>query len=371
MHNGAPRSRPVLHILAPARQGGLEKVVTMLCAGQGPEGTHVAAVVTPDDMRQHHPFVEGLQNAGIPVTPVIVGGRSYMRECRLLSSLLSKLNPAVVHTHGYRADVIGGIVARSSGARTVSTVHGFTGGSPRNRLNERFQLIALRHADGVIAVSRPLVARLVQAGVQSRKIHYVQNGFAPSCTLSREAARAKLGIGADALIAGWVGRLSPEKAPDVALEALARSDQRWQIGIVGSGSEEAALRRRAAFLGVDHRIKWYGALPNAGSVLPAFDALVLSSRTEGTPIILLEAMHAGVPIVATLVGGVPDVVNASQATLVEPDEPGMIAQALDRIATHPIEAQQRAARAASRVADGFQATAWLERVSAVYEKVLA
>jgi glycosyltransferase involved in cell wall biosynthesis len=340
----------------------------MLSAGQR---AHVAAVLTPNQLWREHPFIGDLAQAGVPFSPIVAGARSYLTEFKLLASLVNRIQPAVVHTHGYRADVIGGQAARRCGVPTVSTVHGFTGGSRRNRLNERLQLLALRYADQVIAVSRPLVARLVRAGVPTEKIHYVQNGFAPSCMLSREAARSKLGIAADALVAAWVGRLSREKGPDVALRALASSDQPWRLAFIGSGPEEGELRRLAVRLGIDDRIDWCGAVPNAGSVLPAFDALILSSRTEGTPIILLEAMHAGLPIVATLVGGVPDVVDASQAILVPPDEPAMIAQSLDKIATRPTEAQQRAMRAADRVADKFQPAAWLKRVSAVYEKALA
>lgn len=343
----------------------------MLSAGQRAQVAHVAALLTPDQPWSEHPFIDELAEAGVPFTPIVAGARNYLTEFQLLATLIDRIKPSLVHTHGYRADVMGGLAARRCGVPRVSTVHGFTGGSRRNRLNERLQLFALRYADGVIAVSRPLVSRLAQAGVPAQKIHYVQNGFAPSCTLSREAARAKLGIAPDALVAGWVGRLSTEKAPDVAVEAIARSNRTWQIGFVGAGPEEVALRRQVDRLGINDRIKWYGAVPNAGSLLPAFDALILSSRTEGTPIILLEAMHAGVPIVATLVGGVPDIVNASQAILVPPDEPGMIAQALDRIATHSADAQQRAAHAADRVADAFQPAAWFERVSAVYERVLA
>src|ERR1700682_6172378 len=162
----------VLHILAPARQGGVESVVTMLSAGQRTEGTHVAAVLSPAEVRDH-PFLAGLETLGVPVTTVSFPARSYIREYRSLKGLIGRLRPRVVHTHGYHADVIAGAAARSLGVRVVSTVHGFVGVTRRNWVYERMQIIALRRADALLAVSAPLVERLAQRGISRNKIHLV------------------------------------------------------------------------------------------------------------------------------------------------------------------------------------------------------
>ena len=154
----------VLHVLAPMREGGLERVVTMMSVGQKASSVHVAAVVEPSAPNPH-PFLVQLEAFGVPVTRIVVGARSYVQEYRALSALVARLQPRVVHTHGYRADVIGGAVARAHRVPTVSTVHGFTGGGIRNRLYEWAQFFALRRADAVIAVSAPLVQRLGENGV--------------------------------------------------------------------------------------------------------------------------------------------------------------------------------------------------------------
>jgi glycosyltransferase involved in cell wall biosynthesis len=362
----------VLHILAPAHEGGLEKVVTMLSAGQGTKRAHVAAVVALGGEADDHPFITRLEALGVPVTRVEVGGRGYLREYRSLVALVARLKPAVLHTHGYRADVIGGFVARARGIPTVSTVHGFTGGSTRNRLNERVQCLALRRADAVIAVSRPLVKRLAHAGIPLRKIHCVPNGFAPSShSLTRVAARRELGISEHGLVAGWVGRLAHEKGPDVMLDALFECDPAWRLSIIGDGREHGKLRQRALELGIEARVSWHGAVANAGALLTAFDALVLTSRTEGTPIVLLEAMHACVPIVATRVGGVPDVVTPAHALLVPPEQPRTIARALEEVAREQSAASHRAMLARERVVQSFDSAAWLSEVDAVYREACA
>lgn len=341
-------------------------MVAMMSVGQLPNAVHVAAVVEPGTA-ERHPFIGQLEAAGVPVTRVVVGGRGYLREYRFLSALIARLQPGVVHTHGYRADVIGGAVARAHHVPSVSTVHGFTGGGRRNRLYERVQSFALRRADAVIAVSAPLVLRLTKDGVPRDRIHCVPNGFAQSVeTLTRAAARKRLGIRADALVAGWVGRLSNEKGADVMLNALAGTDPRWELSVIGEGDELDSLKQQAVKLRIAERIAWHGHIANAGSLITAFDAFVLSSRTEGTPITLLEAMNAGVPIIATRVGGVPDMVDSSQALLVAPDQPGMIAEALSQLERDPSSANARSKRARQRLVESFDRSRWLMAIDAVY-----
>lgn len=356
----------VLHVLAPAREGGLERVVSMLSERQGRDTAHVAAVLSPGD-EEKHPFVGALEGAEIPVTRIVVGPRSYLREYRSLGALVARLQPRIIHTHGYRADVIGGAVARAHRVPTVSTVHGFTGGGRRNRFNQTVQCIALRRADAVVAVSRPLVDRLERAGVPRGKIRWIPNGFAPPAhTMTRAAARQLLGITADAIVAGWVGRLSHEKGPDVMLSALAQADGSWRLSMIGDGRENSRLREQAAKLGIGHRLVWHGAVPNAGELMPAFDAFVLSSRTEGTPIALFEAMYAKIPIVATQVGGVPDVLTSEHALLVPTDQPVTIAKALAELRLEPAAATRRSELAYDRVLRTFSADAWIEAVEEVY-----
>ena len=110
---------------------------------------------------------------------------------------------------------------------------------------------------------------------------------------------------------------------------------------VGDGPERAALVAQAAALGIASRVHFTGMVPEASSILPAFDALVLSSRSEGTPMVLLETIHAGVPIVASAVGGVPDLVPAGSALLVPPNDPVALASAIDQALADPGAARTR------------------------------
>jgi glycosyltransferase involved in cell wall biosynthesis len=347
----------------------MERVVTMLSAVQREEGVHVVAVLSPADVVDH-PFIAGLEKAGVPVTIVEVPGRGYRREYRSLRALITRLQPSLVHTHGYHADVIGGAATRSLGVRTVSTVHGFLGVPLRNWLYERMQLVALRRADAVLAVSAPLVDRLARSGIPRDKIHLVPNGYSPSAPhLSRTAARHELGLSDDALVVGWVGRLSHEKGADVMLDAIAACEPPWRLSLIGDGPQRKRLRQRAGDLGIADRVSWHGSVDNAGALFSAFDAFALSSRTEGTPIALFEAMSAGVPIIATEVGGVPDVVTSAHAMLIPAERPSMIAQSLTALRRDPSSARERAQLARERVARVFGAETWLAAVDSVYARV--
>ncbi len=364
-------NRPaVLHILAPTQQGGLERVVIMLSSGQLANGAHVAAVLEPGDSDKH-PFVSRLRMLGVPVTAIEVGARSYRAEYRALARLISDLKPNVVHTHGYRADVIGGAAARSCGTPAISTVHGFTGGGLKNFVYEHVQRFTLKRADAVIAVSAPLASHLARAGIHGERIHCIPNGYERSAGVADRAfARKRLGIMGNRRIVGWVGRLSREKGADVMLEALALADESWQLSIIGDGPEADSLRRQAERLGIEGRVTWHGVVDDAGTLLSAFDAFVLSSRTEGTPITLLEAMDAGIPIVATTVGGIPDVVTPAHAILVPPEQPSSIASALAELLTNPRATAERSAAATERVRASFSRGAWLDAVNDVYATVL-
>jgi glycosyltransferase involved in cell wall biosynthesis len=356
----------VLHILAPTREGGLERVVTMMAMRQMSDGVHVAAVLEPGTDNDH-PFVARLEALHIPLTRIVVGARSYLSEYRSVRTLIRQLKPGVVHTHGYRADLIGSLAARHQRVPTVSTVHGFTGGSLRNRLNEVVQRFALRGFGAVIAVAAPIVGRLTAAGVPRSKIHCIPNGFTLAVDrLERSSARRKLGVSDGKLIAGWVGRLSREKGADVMLRALSRSDPAWHLSIIGEGPESNELLRLSGELGIGGRVTWHGAMTNAGSLFGAFDAFVLSSRTEGTPITLFEAMDARVPIVAASVGGVPDVISAAHAILVPPEQPDSFARALEEIQRNPAAAVERSARARERLISAFGASDWIDAVDAAY-----
>jgi glycosyltransferase involved in cell wall biosynthesis len=329
MQETDPGSHPlrVLHVLAPAETGGLESVVRGLAGGLSERGHRVVvgAVIAPG---ARHRFVEESRAAGVDVRALEIPTRAYGLERRTVGRLIAELGAEILHTHGYRPDVVDRGVARRAGIAAVTTVHGFIGGSWKGRIYERMQVRAFKRFDAVVAVSGVLRDQLLERGVRSDRLHLVANAWSGEPPISRDEARRRLDLPSDAVVVGWIGRLSPEKGPDLAVRTVALLPASVSLSFVGDGPERETTIRLAEELGVSGRIRWHGSLPGAGSLLRAFDAVLLSSRTEGTPIVLLEAMAAGVPVVATAVGGVPAALLPGAGTLVEPGSVEGLAAAL-------------------------------------------
>jgi glycosyltransferase involved in cell wall biosynthesis len=267
--------------------------------------------------------------------------------------------------------VLDASVPRHHGIPIVTTAHGFTGGSWRNRLYEYVQRRTFRRFDAVVAVARSLGERLAHSGVPRSRLHVVPNAWRrTAATLERAAARRMLGLPAEGFVVGWVGRLSGEKGLDVLIDALPHLPAvPLIVSVIGGGMERRSLEARATQQGVADLIRWHDVVPDAERLYTAFDVFVLSSRTEGTPVVLFEAMGAGVPIVTTAVGGVPDVVSRDEATLVPSEDSRALAEGIRDVYTHSAAAARRARAARERLQRDFSAGPWVERYMDIYRLV--
>ena len=362
----------VLHVIAPADVGGTERVVHTLATGQHQAGHQVRVVAVLGNGADRHPFLVPLDEAGVETIPLRVHPRAYGRERTAIEELCRRLRPDVMHTHGYHVDVVDAGAARRAGIPTVTTVHGYTGGNWKNWIYERLQRRAFRRFDAVVAVSRPLARDLERTGVPAARMHIVPNAWPASDPppLPRDQARAQLAVPDGRFHVGWVGRLTPEKGADVLLAALALlADLPLVVSVVGDGRRRQALQGTAARLGLGDRVRWLGKVAAAARLFAAFDVFALSSRTEGTPIVLFEAMAACTPIVASAVGGVPDVVSPEEALLVAADDPTALADAIRSVHADRAAAAQRARRANARLTRDFAPGPWLERYERIYRSV--
>jgi glycosyltransferase involved in cell wall biosynthesis len=232
----------ILHITVPAVAGGLERVVEALAVGHHRRGHDVRVAVLLLHGQPTHPFIESLEDAAVPVSIVHVSPRAYLRERRAVATLCKRIRPDVVHTHGYRIDVVDRPVATRLGIATVTTVHGrdFKRG-PKAWFYEWIQRRSYRHFDAVVAVSTALYESTLRDGVRIDRLYRIFNVW-PGLRepLSREDARRELGLDPDARVVGWVGRLTPVKGPDLFLQAVGRLEApRPVAAVVGYGPEEA------------------------------------------------------------------------------------------------------------------------------------
>ena len=195
---------------------------------------------------------------------------------------------------------------------------------------------ALSEADGVIAVSSELARRVVALGARRECVRVVIDGVDREtfCPGDQQAARERVGFDPGVRHLLFVGNLVPVKGLDVLLAAcgeLAKQAAPWQLHFVGEGPLKTALQRQAQSLSLSERVAFHGSI--AHSELPdwfrAADVLVLPSRSEGVPNVLLEAAACGLPFVASDVGGIPEIAELGQSRLVPPEEPALLAQAIE------------------------------------------
>jgi glycosyltransferase involved in cell wall biosynthesis len=290
-----------------------------------------------------------------------------VREWRDVGAIIERERPDVVHTHGYRADLLAGNAARRARVPVVTTLHGFVGGDWKLRVYERLQRRSLARFDAVVAVSARMADDL-GSRAESMRLHVIPNAYgATRAPMTRQAAREALGIPPDRFEIGWVGRFSREKGPDVAVRALAMPASREaHLSMIGDGPERAGAISLAGELGVRNRVSFHGMRLDAADLLPAFDAFVLSSRSEGTPIVLFEAMAARVPVIATRVGGVPEVVGNEHALLVAPENSAALATAIGEVRANSVAAASRAEHAAARLAEAYDVGGWIRAYDRVY-----
>jgi glycosyltransferase involved in cell wall biosynthesis len=373
MTHDAQRLR-LCHLVAPGFVGGLERVVHGIALGGAAQGhdVHVFAVMPPSPVRE--PFLSAFDGSAIRVHELRLGpGPRYFRaEQTAARALFQSIQPDIVHSHGYRPDILDSGIARRLGIPTVTTIHGesFMGG--RTRIYEWLQWRAYRRFDAVIAVSAPLRETALRRGVRADRLHLVRNAWPGGVRFaSRAAARDELGLSPVEPVVGWLGRMIPVKGADVFLRALAepRTPQVTAI-LIGDGSERPRLETLAAQLGLGTRARFVGGIEGGARLLPAFDAFVMSSRSEGTPIVLFEAMAAGVPIVASRVGGIPEVVGEDEAVLVTSEDPAALAAGLRTVLQALPDAGQMALRAQKRLETGFSTPEWLAAHERIYRKLL-
>jgi glycosyltransferase involved in cell wall biosynthesis len=363
----------VVQLLAPAAVGGAETVVAALTEGLRRRGHSVVvgAVVDPGVRTQDHPFLRRIAETGADLRVLPVKSRQYLRERALVSDLLRGARPQVFHSHGYRPDLLDAPMAARMGIPTVTTVHGFTRGGGKNRLYEALQRRAFRRFDAVVAVSLALGGELAESGVAGERLHVVPNALPPlPDPLDSADARARLGVASADFHLAWIGRVSEEKGPDVLLAALRLlPGGGWTASVVGDGPLASPLRAASAG-GGPIAVRWHGVIDGISRYLTGVDCLVMSSRTEGTPIVLLEAMARGVPVVATAVGGIPEVAEGV-ALLVSPDDPRALADAIGRVRRDPALRRRLRAAGLERIRARYQPEAWLEGYERVYRGLLA
>lgn len=305
------------------------------------------------------PFVTAARQYGMPVH-VLRGITQY--DPRLITrtaALARDLDIDIVHAHEVKSDVIACLAEKLCGVALVTTLHGWIGNSPKQRMLIALDQRVVRRFDLVIAVSRQIRDQAIAAGVPVERVRLLHNAI----VLERYRRSTKRGL--EALVGkpmggpviASIGRLSAEKGHVDLVEALgivARRGHRFSAVLAGDGPERSRIAGRIEALGLADVVHLPGYVARPQEILNETDLMVLPSHTEGLPNAALEALAMDVPVLATDVGGTPEVVvDGETGRLVEPKHPAALAKAIEEFVTDPSAWRKLAAQGRALVERQF------------------
>jgi glycosyltransferase involved in cell wall biosynthesis len=367
----------VEHLVSGLDRGRFAPIVCSLCP-PGRAGQRIAGAGIP---------VETLGMAGRPRPPQLVAG------AWRLARLIDRRQVALVHALLYRANVVAAAACRLVRRRPVlvwgqhsqiATSEGWlaaTAARWTRPLADRIVAVAEAVKDSLAETERIPRERIavIGNGVDAERFKPAMpagNGGGGTGTAAGRALRARLGLDPQALVVGAVGRLAPEKGLSFLIEALAALRRARNLPLalvlVGDGPERPILERQVERLRLSDQIRFLGFQRQLETIYPAFDVLAMPSLEEASPMALLEAMACGCPVVASAVGGVPEILAQGRCgLLVEPAAPPALARSLAQLAANPALRHRLATEARARILAAYDLPAMIRRHEELYLSLLA
>jgi glycosyltransferase involved in cell wall biosynthesis len=379
----------VMRIISRMNIGGPSVHVTLLNAGLNDEG-YDCLLVTGSEGASEGSLRDLAETQGLRLEIVAELGREISPRSDLITAmklyrLMRRERPQIVHTHLAKAGFVGRIAARLAGVPVVlHTFHGhvFHGyfSPAKTRVFLLMERFGARLSTRIITISPGLREEIAGFGVtDAANIEVIPLGFdlEPFATQLRASGdfRRSIGVSAEAKLIGAVGRLVPIKNIPLLLEAMAiarRQDPDLHVVIVGDGELRQELEGKARALGLEGSVTFAGWRRDLPHVYADLDVAVISSDNEGTPASLIEAMATSCPVVATRVGGVPDLIaDGITGRLIPPGDRAALANALLAVFREPERTRQMAERARLQVLERHQVDRLVADIDQLYRELLA
>ncbi|CUQ67390.1 glycosyltransferase [Candidatus Nitrospira inopinata] len=326
---------------------------------------------------QDSPFIKEAKHIGMPVH-FIIGDHQYdPRMIVKVNEVVRSEKIDIVHAHEVKSDVIAYLASRLQPIPIVTTLHGWIGNSPKGRMFIALDKRIVRGFDRVIAVSRQIERDLLEAGVPESKIRLLHNAIVVEKyrrTGARGVLQEVVGRPVESPVIASVGRLSLEKGHADLIDALAlvkKAGHKVSLVLIGDGPERQSLVRQIEKLGLQDCVHLPGYVQTPQRLLEEVDLMVLPSHTEGLPNAALEALLMEVPVLATRVGGTPEVITDGETgRLVAPRSPSELADGILEFLASPESWKQMARRGKKMVETHFDFRARTRKLEAIYEEML-
>ena len=366
-----------------ATTGPAKNLIELACRARGKlsvESTANISIATfvRGNRAASNDFIVACEKAGLDVhlirerfafDPAILGA---------IQELVDHWKPDIIQSHAVKSHFLVRLTGINKCRPWIAFHHGYTWTSPRTTLYNQLDRWSLPAATRVVTVCQQFAKAIMEIGVKPERITVLHNSVKPFSPVSEEEIvelRRHLGVDKNIAVVLCAGRLSREKAQADLIEAAAllrRAEGRLKIRFVlaGEGPDYKMLKEVARFRGVEDWFIFTGHLIHIAPYYKLANLLVLPSLTEGSPNVLLEGMAAGLPIIATNVGGVPEIVtHEKEALLVEKHDPAALAKAIMRTLNDE-NFRMRLADAALKQSKHYSASAYCDSMLAMYRKCL-
>lgn len=360
------------HVIHDLRRGGAEHVLVDLAGVARDAGIDLSVVsLLPT---QGMAYADDLVAAGVDVVGLDLRGWWDPRAGTRMRAALAHLRPDVVHTHLKHADVIGGRAAARLQIPHVSTLHVIEDRAGRVETWKRDLALRSRTATASLTIAVSEAQRqwyLDLSGADPATVVTIHNGVpdpGPVDAGARVALRSELGVPEHAVMGVMVAVMRPGKGHDTLLRAMpAVTNPSVVLVLVGDGVERGWLEERA---GDDPRIRFAGFREDVAAVLGAADFVVHPSEADALPTALVHALAASLPVIASRVGGIPEIVTDDSGILIEAGDAEGLAAAIDRLADAADTRRWMGKRGRERYDAGFRAERWATRLTDAYRSIL-
>jgi glycosyltransferase involved in cell wall biosynthesis len=368
----ADRLPGVLQVVLTLSAGGAERLAIEITKRLA-AGARVAVCC----LEEPGAWAAELEPYGVPVIALRRSPGFHPSLAGQIADVARRVGVRVLHCHQYSPFVYGSLAAlRMRGLRIVYTEHGRLSDAPPSMKRRWANRLLGRVPAAICAVSAELRGHMLAEGFNADAVEVVHNGIVPGhkpASGDRQLARDMLSLGPDQFVVGTAARLDPVKDLRTLVDAYARlraSAPGATLVIIGDGRERASLEQAAGRAGVADTVRFLGHRSDVRTLLPAFDLFVNCSRSEGVSLTILEAMAAGLPVVATHVGGNPElVIESCSGFLVPPGDSAALAAAIARVAAEKPLARRLGDAGRRRVEDHFSFEGMVSRYFAIYRSL--
>jgi succinoglycan biosynthesis protein ExoA len=315
-----------------------------------------------------------IQTLSLPATSLVSSFRALVKR-------IHERQFDLLCAHGYKADILSIAAGRLTGTPVACFLRGWTGENRKVRLYESADKLALFFADRIVCLSQLQALKLSKTASLAKKVRTIANAIdvpevdGGSRLRAGAELRRRLGLPSNCQVVATGGRLSPEKALGDFLQAIsliASQFKETRFVIFGEGVERLDLENRASALGIKKQVTFAGFHPDLRSLLPGVDLLVNPSHSEEMPNIVLEAMAAGVPVLATRVGGLEEISGANGALrLVPPGKPAVLAEEIGHLLSNQTLANEFSCAGQKRAREAYSLDRQRSQFHALYQELVA